>query len=301
MAKLPGLTEYYATLGAPAINFGRGLLGYQDPVGTETMQNRMREIEAGRTKGNVGYDEYGLTPSAGRFTGGLMDLAVNNPADFALAGSVGKYDFSPEGRTGLKYDFTPDQDTGNTGSTMLDFINAGGLKGAFSRMGTAQASEMPIEPFIGNQQTGIMQQAPTQNFEFLSSAYEDENEDDQQVDYLPGQPKSFKDSATLQEYFQNRNPLSGIMNLLGNIPTPFNLARKGLGALTGLNKNLRGTTFALSPTLKDYFAAKKAEKKAAAGADVGVSGGGRGSRRGDADIAGRDRGGFATDDTAGFF
>ena len=146
MAKLPGLTEYYATLGAPAINFGRGLLGYQDPVGTQTMQDRMTEIEAGRTKGNVGYDEYGLTPSAGRFTGGLMDLAVNNPADFALAGSVGKYDFSPEGRTGLNYDFTPDQDTGSTGSSMLDFINAGGLKGAFSRMGTAQASDLPGIP-----------------------------------------------------------------------------------------------------------------------------------------------------------
>ena len=38
------------------------------------------------------------------------------------------------------------------------------------------------------QATGIMQQAPTQNFEFLSSAYEDK--DDQQVDYLPGQEPS---------------------------------------------------------------------------------------------------------------
>jgi len=37
------------------------------------------------------------------------------------------------------------------------------------------------------------------------------------------------------------------------------------------------------------------------GADVGVSGGGRGSRRGDADIGNSQRGGFATDDTAGFF
>ena len=37
------------------------------------------------------------------------------------------------------------------------------------------------------------------------------------------------------------------------------------------------------------------------GADVGVSGGGRGSRRGDADISNNQRGGFATDDTAGFF
>ena len=147
MAKLPGAYEYMATVGAPAINFGRGLLGYQDPFMTQTMQDRMTEIEAGRTKGNVGYEDYGLqtaTPG-GRFTGGLMDLAVNNPTDFGLAGSIGRYSFSPEGRTGLNYDFTPDQDTGSTGSSMLDFINAGGLKGAFSRMGTAQASEMPVE------------------------------------------------------------------------------------------------------------------------------------------------------------
>ena len=145
MAKLPGISEYFATVGAPAINFGRGLLGYQDPVGTQTMQNRITEIEAGRTKGNVGYEEYGLTPSAGRFTGGLVDLAINRPADFGLAGSIGKYDFSPQGRTGLNYDFTPDQDTASTGSAMLDFINAGGLKGVLSRMGTAKASEMPVE------------------------------------------------------------------------------------------------------------------------------------------------------------
>ena len=153
MAKLPGLTEYYATLGAPAINFGRGLLGYQDPVGTETMQNRMTEIEAGRTKGNVGYEDYGLTPVAGRMVGGLPELAVNNPTDFALAGSIGKYDFSPEGRTGLNYDFTPDQDTGSTGNAMLDYVNSGGvrnslsnLKNSFSNMGSAQASEMPVGP-----------------------------------------------------------------------------------------------------------------------------------------------------------
>ena len=149
MAKLPGLTEYYATLGAPAINFGRGLLGYQDPVGTETMQNRMTEIEAGRTKGNVGYEDYGLTPVAGRMVGGLPELAVNNPTDFALAGSIGKYDFSPEGRTGLNYDFTPDQDTGSTGNAMLDYVNSGGvrnslsnLRDSFSNMGSAQASEL---------------------------------------------------------------------------------------------------------------------------------------------------------------
>ena len=142
MAKLPGIYEYMATMGAPAINFGRGLLGYQDPFLTQTMQDRMKEIEGGRTKGNVGYDEYGLVPSAGRFTGGLMNLAINNPVDFGLAGSIGKYDFGPEGRKGLEYNFTPDQDTGSTGNAMLDFINRGGVKGAFSRMGTAQAAEV---------------------------------------------------------------------------------------------------------------------------------------------------------------
>jgi hypothetical protein len=26
----------------------------------------------------------------GRFTGGLMDLALNNPVDFGLAGSIGR-------------------------------------------------------------------------------------------------------------------------------------------------------------------------------------------------------------------
>ena len=281
MAKLPGLTEYYATLGAPAINFGRGLLGYQDPVGTETMQNRMREIEAGRTKGNVGYDEYGLTPSAGRFTGGLMDLAVNNPADFALAGSVGKYDFSPEGRTGLKYDFTPDQDTGNTGSTMLDFINAGGLKGAFSKMGTAQASEMPIEPmsdlerdfpgmstgdiidsmnnrpFIGNQQTGIMQQAPQGFFDDNYGQYFDSlnsETDDEQVDYLPGQ-SSFKDK--ISNFGSNVMQKSGIGGLLGMITgNPIiGLIGRGIGALTGGSSRDPGTggTFGTSSNNNDSF------------------------------------------------
>ena len=43
------------------------------------------------------------------------------------------------------------------------------------------------------------------------------------------------------------------------------------------------------------------EKIAEKGADVGIGPGGTGSRRGDADIAGKDRGSFKTDDTAGFF
>jgi len=128
--------ELMATMATPAINFGRGVLGFQDPVGTQMMQDRMLELESQKgTTGTIGYEDYGLqtaTPG-GRFTGGLTDLALNNPVDFALAGSVGRYGFSPKGRTGLTYDFTPDQDTGTTGNALLDFINEGGIKGAISR------------------------------------------------------------------------------------------------------------------------------------------------------------------------
>ena len=128
--------ELMATMATPAINFGRGVLGFQDPVGTQMMQDRMSELESQKgTTGTIGYEDYGLqtTKPGGRFTGGLTDLALNNPVDFALAGSVGRYGFSPKGRTGLTYDFTPDQDTGTTGNALLDFINEGGIKGAISR------------------------------------------------------------------------------------------------------------------------------------------------------------------------
>ena len=173
MAKLPGVFELMATAASPAINFGRGLLGYQDPFLTQTMQDRMTEIESEKgPTGNVGYEDYGLqtaTPG-GRFTGGLMGLALNDPVNFGLAGSIGRYSYGPEGRTGLTYDFTPDQDTGSTGVPVLDFINRGGLKGALSRMGTAQAAEvtpqnepMDIEDFLGTstpQDLGFIDDAP---------------------------------------------------------------------------------------------------------------------------------------------
>ena len=149
--KLPGAYELMATAASPAINFARGLMGFQDPYLTQTMQDRMAELESKKgPTGSVGYEDYGLPVSkpGGRFTGGLFDLALKNPVDFGLAGSVGRYGFSPEGRTGLKYDFTPDQDTGSTGSAILDFINEGGVRGKLADlniMGTAQAGEATPE------------------------------------------------------------------------------------------------------------------------------------------------------------
>jgi len=147
--KLPGAYELMATAASPAINFARGLMGFQNPFLTQTMQDRMTELESKKgSTGSIGYGDYGLPVSkpGGRFTGGLFDLALSNPVDFGLAGSVGRYGFGPEGRTGLKYDFTPDQDTGSTGSAILDFINEGGVRGKLANlniMGTAQAGEVP--------------------------------------------------------------------------------------------------------------------------------------------------------------
>ena len=123
-------------------------------------------------------------------------------------------------------------------------------------------------------------------------------------------PMYEKDDEQDQEYIdqvnQSSNKFGGIMDLLMGIAIPGyglfkNIAKGGLEGLKGFNKKLRGSTFALSPTLNDYFKAKRMEKKAAIGADRPGDGGDSGSRRGDADIAGKDRGSFKTDDTAGFF
>ena len=149
------VAETLMNVAAPAINLGRGILGLQDPIGTPSMGDRMKELEATKgPTGSIGYEDYGLpvaTPG-GRFTGGLPELALSNPVDFALAGSVGRYGFSPEGRTDLKYDFTPDQDTGSTGNAILDFVNEGGVKAKVSDLltpSTAEAAETTPTPDAG--------------------------------------------------------------------------------------------------------------------------------------------------------
>ena len=87
--------------------------------------------------------------------------------------------------------------------------------------------------------TGIMKQ--TQPFEFLSSAYEDQDEDAEQVDYLPGQKPS---------------GIAKLFEFLGNLPTPFNLARRGLESLRGLNNRIQNSDFGQSPTIVDYLDAR---------------------------------------------
>lgn len=93
----------------------------------------------------------------------------------------------------------------------------------------------------------------------------------------------------------------GLMSLAGFIANPvgffakkaFNIAKQKYD-----NKKARDKA---AQDLADAAANRAGQIAAQRGADVGVSGGGRGSRRGDADIGDSARGGFATDDTAGFF
>jgi hypothetical protein len=162
--------EVMLSAASPAINFGRGLLGYQDPIGTPAMQDRMLELEAQKgPSGSIGYEDYGLNPIAGRYIEGLPSLFSSSPIDFGLAGSVGRYGYSPEGRTGLEYDFTPIQDTGSTGNAILDFINRGGLKNAISGMGTAQASEVTPQSELQNIEDYLGTSTP-QDLGFIGSA-----------------------------------------------------------------------------------------------------------------------------------
>ena len=99
-----------------------------------------------------------------------------------------------------------------------------------------QAAMNVFQTGFNNRNQGIMSTEQAQPFEFLKSAYEDQDEDAEQVDYLPG---------------QNRDPLSGIMKVLRSIPTPTNLLLNMLPEqdprATGI-RNFYGSQFGLTPT-----------------------------------------------------
>ena len=84
-----------------------------------------------------------------------------------------------------------------------------------------------------NQQTGIMQQAPQGIFnDFYGSVYEPYNEekDDEQVDYLPGQ-SSFKDKiSNIGNSFMQKSGIGGLLGLITGNPI-LGLIGKGIGAL----------------------------------------------------------------------
>jgi hypothetical protein len=83
------------------------------------------------------------------------------------------------------------------------------------------------------QATGIMQQAPQGIFnDFYGSVYEPYNEekDDEQVDYLPGQ-SSFKDKiSNIGSSFMQKSGIGGLLGLITGNPL-IGLIGKGIGAL----------------------------------------------------------------------
>lgn len=98
-----------------------------------------------------------------------------------------------------------------------------------------------IAPLGNTQQIPLLdntQQIPTQNFEFLSSAYEDD--DAEQVESLTEEPSG----------------IAKLFEFLGKIPTPFNLARRGLESLRGFSNTLQNSDFGRSRTLMDYLDAR---------------------------------------------
>ena len=78
-------------------------------------------------------------------------------------------------------------------------------------------------------------------------------------------PRTIADqNRILGQTFTEQKP-SGIARLfevLGNIPTPFNLARRGLESLSGFNQRLRNTDFGQSRTLQEYFERKRQRDQA---------------------------------------
>jgi len=151
------------------------------------------------------------------------------------------------------FGFVSSYKTGDTSYPQTDIL-------PFYNINEFDADELipNIQRALGNPRfdltpTGIMQQAPsnTNRFQGVSdmSKIDETTNDEQDQDYIEQVEKS-------------RNSLSGIMDLLRNIPTPFNLARRGLESLRGANQRLRNTDFGQSKTLMEYLGKRQAKKEA---------------------------------------
>jgi hypothetical protein len=122
-------------------------------------------------------------------------------------------------------------------------------------MGARQFGNMERGPFgVPKQATGIMQQAPTQNFEFLSSAYEDD--DAEQVDSLTGEKRS-----------------GGILDLIMSVAVPGygflkNIGRGGLEGIRGLNQRLQQSDFGQSDNFAEFLKIKRDREALARDPDV---------------------------------
>ena len=92
--------------------------------------------------------------------------------------------------------------------------------------------------------------------------------DDGRAYYIdPGTGKKILAPDTVEAYkkqsgYSGQKP-SGIAKLfefLGKLPTPFNVARRGLDSLTGINNRMQNSMFGKSKTLAEYFNNRKIAK-----------------------------------------
>ena len=138
----------------------------------------------------------------------------------------------------------------NTGAINQKLQNTDLVSQIIAANQTANANKFgnTVSPFPGNQVPQINNQVP-QNFEFLQSAYEDQDEDAAQVDSLPGQKKKLSDMG--------RN--FGISSLIGMITgNPIiGLLSRGVKGLGALNNKMQNSDFGRSKTLVDYLDARK--------------------------------------------
>jgi hypothetical protein len=76
----------------------------------------------------------------------------------------------------------------------------------------------------------------------------------------PGTVEAYKKQSG---YFGKKpSGIAKLFEFLNNIPTPFNLIRRGLGSLSGLNQRLRATDFGQSRTGAEYMMKRRERKQA---------------------------------------
>ncbi len=96
-------------------------------------------------------------------------------------------------------------------------------------------------PQINNQVPQINNQVPL-NFD---TSYGVANTEDVEQEFLPDQEPS---------------GIAKLFEFLKKLPTPFNLARRGLDSLTGINNRMQNSMFGKSKTLAEYFNNRKIAK-----------------------------------------
>ena len=116
---------------------------------------------------------------------------------------------------------------------------------------------------------GVMTQAP--DFERFEGITKETDIDDDTQDTVNNIVRRVEDddleASAIPEFAegelkQSPTGIARLFEFLSNLPTPFNLVRRGLESLSGVNQRLRNTDFGQSKTLMEYFGKKQARREA---------------------------------------